>query len=220
MKDQHQRPEGRLIEHAMKTAKPKLSGRKLAERVGLSEGRIRQILNGYRIEGGQVIQIIGPADTVARMAEAAGVPAAEMRAAGREDAADEMSPLKSIGVTEAGDLWLADNADRLVAMREWLDSVQFTDAIETPPIELLSLWDFEQLMEAALVKHKDELRLKDYFIEMFGRRQTSSPMAPDPVFGGDGNADNPGGSAPNKVRPVDPLEVDEAAYDPERDKKD
>jgi transcriptional regulator with XRE-family HTH domain len=36
--------------------------------------------------------------------------------------------------------------------------------------------------------------------------------------GGDGDADNTGGSAPTKLRPVDPLEVDEAAYDPEGDK--
>jgi transcriptional regulator with XRE-family HTH domain len=37
-----------------------------------------------------------------------------------------------------------------------------------------------------------------------------------PPEGGDGNADaTPGGSAPTKLRPVDPLEVDEAAYNPE-----
>lgn len=38
--------------------------------------------------------------------------------------------------------------------------------------------------------------------------------------GGDGDADNTGGSAPTRLRPVNPLEVDEAAYDPENDKKD
>lgn len=38
--------------------------------------------------------------------------------------------------------------------------------------------------------------------------------------GGDGDADDTGGSAPTRLRPVNPLEVDEAAYDPENDKKD
>lgn len=40
-----------------------------------------------------------------------------------------------------------------------------------------------------------------------------------PPEGGDGDADNTGGSAPTMLRPVNPLEVDEAAYDPEIDKK-
>lgn len=195
LKEQHQRPEGRLIEAAMKS--PKLSGRKLAELVGLSEGRIRQILNGYKSEGGQLIPIIGPADTVARMAEAVGVSAKEMREAGREDVAAEMTPLRSIGLTEDGGLWLSDTNDRLAELRRWMDDPEGADAGQPPPIGPLSLWDFEQLLEAVLVKHQDEIRLKDYFIEMFGRKQTSYPVANDPYSsGGDGDADDTRGSAP------------------------
>lgn len=197
-KEAHQRPEGRLIEAAMK--RMSVSGRQLADRVKMSEGRVRQIVNGYRTEGGSVIPISGPADTVARIATEVGISAREMREAGREDVAAEMNPLRSVGVTEDGALWLSDNAERHQALREWLDEVQTSQPDLKPPTDALTLWDFEQLMEAAIAAHHDELRFKDYFIEMFGRRQTSSPTEPD-VYGrrpegGDGD-DSERAAAPN-----------------------
>lgn len=92
LKEQHQRPEGALIEAALNQAVPKVSQRELARRVGMSEGRIRQILNGYQSQGGVVFPIIGPPDTVARMAVAAGLTPAQMREVGRDDVADAMRP--------------------------------------------------------------------------------------------------------------------------------
>lgn len=69
-----------------------MSQRELARRVGMSEGRIRQIINGYQSTGSMVVPIVGPADTVARMAVAAGLSPAQLREVGRDDVADAMRP--------------------------------------------------------------------------------------------------------------------------------
>lgn len=79
-------PWGALITTAL--ARRGLSAREAARRAGLSEGRWRQITGGYQVVSpGVYAHVRGPACTLARMADAAGVSAAELRAAGREDAA-------------------------------------------------------------------------------------------------------------------------------------
>lgn len=167
LKDQYQRPEGRLIEQALKTP-PKKSVRKLAGEVGLSEGRARQIINGYQSMGGQIIAIVGPADTVGRLAQAAGVTPEQMRAAGREDAADEMHPLRAVGVTEDGDLWLSDHEEEEAELLGWLNTPQ--SERERPPTRALALWDAEQLLEAAIESHRDEVRLLNYMVNTLSTR--------------------------------------------------
>ncbi len=90
-----QPPEGRLIMDAMERARPKLSGRKVAALAYLSEGRLRQILNGYTIVGaGNYVPTVGPADTVARIAKVVGLSPPELRAVGRADAADALQDLE------------------------------------------------------------------------------------------------------------------------------
>jgi Helix-turn-helix domain len=65
-----------------------LSARAAARQAGISEGRWRQITSGYQIvEPGVYAPVRGPAPTVARMAEVAGLTPAQLRAAGRDDAA-------------------------------------------------------------------------------------------------------------------------------------
>ncbi|QVJ03015.1 helix-turn-helix transcriptional regulator [Nocardiopsis eucommiae] len=82
-------PEGELIQSAIKRAK--LSARQAAERAGISEGRWRQIANGYQVVAkGTYIPVTGPAETVAAMAEVAGVTAVQLAEVGREDAAEEL----------------------------------------------------------------------------------------------------------------------------------
>jgi transcriptional regulator with XRE-family HTH domain len=88
MTTEHQRPEGALIQSAMKRGR--LSARKAAARVGLSEARWRQIMNGYQSVGGQKVPVFGPPETIARMAAAVGVTSDQLRAVAREDAAAEM----------------------------------------------------------------------------------------------------------------------------------
>lgn len=85
-----ERPEppqwGALITAALRAGG--LSARQAARRAGISEGRWRQISGGYQvIRPGVYVPVRGPADTLARMAAVAGVSADELRAAGREDAA-------------------------------------------------------------------------------------------------------------------------------------
>lgn len=90
-----QPPEGALIERYREATRPKLSARSAALVAGLSEGRWRQIVSGYTSSNGQVNTVKGPADTVARMAQAVGVPIAELEAV-RPDAAEEARHLEAL----------------------------------------------------------------------------------------------------------------------------
>jgi transcriptional regulator with XRE-family HTH domain len=83
-------PWGALIAAALKRAG--LSAREASRRAGLSEGRWRQITSGYQVVSpGVYAEVRGPAATLARMAAVAGVTPAELRSAGREDAAEELA---------------------------------------------------------------------------------------------------------------------------------
>lgn len=82
-------PEARLIAATLKRAH--MSVREAARRAGISEGRWRQIMNGYQtVSAGVHIPVIGPAETVARMAQVAKVRPDQLGNAGREDAAFEL----------------------------------------------------------------------------------------------------------------------------------
>lgn len=86
-----QRPEGALIERAREARSPRLSIRAAAEAAGLSDGRWRQIVNGYQSAGAsQYITVVGPAETIARMAKVVGVTAEQLSEVGRGDAAGEL----------------------------------------------------------------------------------------------------------------------------------
>jgi transcriptional regulator with XRE-family HTH domain len=66
----------------------KLSAREAARRAGISEGRWRQIASGYQVvSAGVYAPVRGPAQTLARMAAVVGVTPAQLRRAGRPDAA-------------------------------------------------------------------------------------------------------------------------------------
>src|SRR5262245_17378587 len=89
-------PEGRLISIAQKRAR--LSGREAARRAQLSEGRWRQITNGYVTHSaGVYLTVKGPAATVARMAHVVGLTPQQLAEAGREDAAEELTQLIDAG---------------------------------------------------------------------------------------------------------------------------
>lgn len=64
------------------------SARAAARQAGISEGRWRQITSGYQVVSpGVYAPVRGPARTVARMAAVAGLTPAQLRTAGRDDAA-------------------------------------------------------------------------------------------------------------------------------------
>lgn len=102
MNSELQKPWGRIIDDARKRAG--LSVRKAASVAGISEGRWRQIVNGYQAAGqGQTVIVEGPDDTVARMAEAVGVSPDQLRAVGRGRAAEVLTGLLSPITPEMGD---------------------------------------------------------------------------------------------------------------------
>jgi hypothetical protein len=90
-----QRPEGELIAAALEAHQPKLSARKAAEMAGMSDGRWRQIVNGYQNAGaGNYIPVRAPAETIARMADVVGLNPEQLMEAGRGDAAQELHDLR------------------------------------------------------------------------------------------------------------------------------
>jgi hypothetical protein len=83
-------PWGALISAAL--ASEGISAREAARRAGLSEGRWRQISGGYQVVSpGVYAQVRGPAATLARMASVVGVTPAQLRGAGRDDAAQVLA---------------------------------------------------------------------------------------------------------------------------------
>jgi transcriptional regulator with XRE-family HTH domain len=126
-------PEGILIMDARKRAR--LSGREAARRAGISEGRWRQIVNGYMVvTKGVYSPVVGaPADTVARMAQSVDVSPEELEAAGREDAAEELRKLNA-GAREAAD-HAPDDLDRRIARmkadpKQWRTLEKIVDLVE------------------------------------------------------------------------------------------
>lgn len=85
--------EGSLITAALKSSK--LSAREAARRAGISEGRWRQISQGFQTVSRQHVPVRGPADTVARMAQVVGVTPEQLDEVGRADAAEELRALPS-----------------------------------------------------------------------------------------------------------------------------
>lgn len=124
-------PEGVLIESARRDAG--ISVREAARRAGISEGWWRQVVKGYQnLSGGAFGVVRGvPAETVAKMAEAAGVAPDRMAADGqRPDAARIMRaaaplPVAVNSAREAGvdpddlnDPWTSSVREQVRAARE------------------------------------------------------------------------------------------------------
>jgi hypothetical protein len=112
-------PWGTLIAAALRSAG--ISAREAARRAGISEGRWRQISGGYQVvRPGVRTPVRGPAATLAKMAAVVGVTAAELRAAGRDDAAEVLMR------QQAADALLQQQGDRL-QHEEMLERVRAMD---------------------------------------------------------------------------------------------
>jgi hypothetical protein len=103
-------PEGALITAALK--RRRLSARAAAPQAGISETRWRQITSGYQTVSGQRIPVRAPDDTIARMAQVAGVTPEELINVGRVEAAEELRNLPSLEEPER-EPSLAELAERL-----------------------------------------------------------------------------------------------------------
>ncbi|MEH3033321.1 MAG: winged helix-turn-helix domain-containing protein [Aeromicrobium erythreum] len=131
-----QRPEGQLLEAAIKND-PALSIRKLAKRVGVSEGRVRQIVNGYASAGrGQYVDVRAPAATLARLAWHADISGIQLRDAGRPDAALELERYYDENPDERSD------AIDWGAVRAWVESPYGSK----PPTALLEVFDDDAIV--------------------------------------------------------------------------
>lgn len=103
-------PEAELIRRHREDHVPHLSMREAARRAGMSASRWQMIEHGIRRVSGQDFPERGPADAIAAMALAVGVPPPELEAAGRQDAADRLVKL-------AADRAANDGATRAEAAR-------------------------------------------------------------------------------------------------------
>lgn len=89
-------PEGKLIAQRREAIRPKLSQNRAAKAIGLSGNRWRHIEKGFQtVAAGIKAPVMGPADTLAKMAQLVGVTSDELIAAGRQDAADELAALET-----------------------------------------------------------------------------------------------------------------------------
>jgi transcriptional regulator with XRE-family HTH domain len=133
-----QRPEpppwGALITAALATEG--ISAREAARRAGLSEGRWRQITGGYQVVSpGVYAEVRGPAATLAKMAAVAGVTPAQLRAAGRDDAAKALASQRERRPEPADELLERVRAMDTEQARELLATIALRLGISLPGAE-------------------------------------------------------------------------------------
>ena len=128
MESPQQPAEARVIDAAQKSAVPKLSIRKAAERAGISEGRWRQIVKGYQGTGTGRLPVVAPDETIARMALAVGVTDSQLDETGRPEAAEVLRQL--LATSEQPDVELTQvSTDRLLGeIRRRIEGV--SDGVE------------------------------------------------------------------------------------------
>lgn len=126
-----QPPEGALIESARERRVPRLSIREISKLAGLSEARWRQIEKGYQTPRKDFhVPVTAPADTLGRMAHAAGVSPKELREVGRQDAANWLDNMLGAG----------DDPPPVEITRVDVDGYEaFQAAVEGTPPELRDL---------------------------------------------------------------------------------
>lgn len=184
---EQQRPEGRLIAQAI-TARG-LSVRKAAKGTGITDTRLRHIINGYAPVGrGQRVEVVAPADTLARIAHSLDITPEQLREAGRDDAAavlaelERLHPAPSAGIVY--DISRYDEALQILA--DWLDAMAHDDeAPAHPPTAALWLWSPSQLAEAlaeqtSVVEAQLQTELRRHFAELRargGERSGDDPAA-------------------------------------------
>ncbi|MEU1761361.1 hypothetical protein [Micromonospora sp. NPDC005652] len=118
-----QRPEGKLIQHAMQRLGVKAPW--VGERTNLSANWVRHVINGYEPQGqGRKNEVIGAPDTIARIAHVLDITPDQLAAAGRPDAAEVLEAIQqamphvAAGTIDRGELEaIADNRNRPDSMR-------------------------------------------------------------------------------------------------------
>lgn len=145
MSKPEQKPEGRIIGDKIKND-PTMTIRGIARDVGLSEARVRQIINGYASAGrGQYVEVYGPTDTVAGIAISVGLTPEDLIEAGRHDVAQAMrrrtTELADPEMGRGDALWRQVVAQD-VEIREWAEE----PFISMPPDHILELFPDDSLL--------------------------------------------------------------------------
>lgn len=136
-------PEAALLNDALERMVPRPSIRELAGRVQLSEGRVRQILKGYQSLGrGRTNPVVAPPATLARLALAVGIEAEDLKAVGREDAAEHLQLFQ--GAPRPLSLGTVNDMVALDELSAWLRTADWG---ADPPGRALWLFKDEQLVE-------------------------------------------------------------------------
>lgn len=152
-------PEGLLLRSAIKSAG--LSVRAAAERVNLSDTRLRQILHGYiPVGGGKTAPVIAPAETLARVALEFGISPDSLQEAGRGDAAGILRDWEERRAALPPYIVRGTELDTLAMreLREWLErgSGDLAEDI-SPPTVCLRLFDTVQLFQGLAERYNDVL---------------------------------------------------------------
>lgn len=100
-KDQYQRPEGKLIEAAY--LRMNLTATQAAAAGGLKPQRFGDIVKGYDFSNGEPRPVIAKAPRMAQIALGLGISADQLRAAKRDDAADQLLILEGMTAEAAAE---------------------------------------------------------------------------------------------------------------------
>jgi hypothetical protein len=124
-------PEATLIRQRREGFVPKLSIRAAAKKIGLSEGRWRQIESGYQTPtAGVQTPVIAPAETLARMAHVVGVTADELRSADRADAASLLEVPDFGQAGSPNEFWRPEHGPRLSLLEQWIEISFLADDVD------------------------------------------------------------------------------------------
>jgi hypothetical protein len=157
-----QPPEGRLLAAALRRSGR--SARSVAKEMGISDTRLRHIINGYQPVGrGQTVTVVGPAETVARAAAVLKVTPDDLAQAGRPDAGELLRAAQSNDWSSPGMVDLkVETAVR--ELREFLDS----DWLSTdPPESALFMFSDEQVLDEMVRR----FRLRTAQVQQWRRQQ-------------------------------------------------
>jgi len=177
---EHQRPEGRLLGDALRRSG--MSARQAAPLAHISDTRLRHIINGYQPYQGQQLKVVGPADTVARIARVVGVTPDQLAAAGRPDAAAILRERETAPTTRGAELVRHRDEGRE-------DLVAFLadyDPQKLPPASGLRLFDELQMLEELRHRIEDRrARFKESIRSMkqdaIRLRENEAPEDLDPI---------------------------------------
>lgn len=92
--------------------------------------------------------------------------------------------VRGVQVGDDGTLHISNNSEELAALRHYLATAGPDGLDAEPPAVALRLWDAEALMQAAILKHRDEMDLLNHVINVLRRRprdETVSESSGTPV---------------------------------------